>query len=276
MAELLAEIYKRDVNVLKVVVCGACGRMGKEVIAKVCQLKEMKLIGAIEAPDHPFIGKNIGDVKISSDLESIVQSNCVIIEFTTPLATMEHLKIAEKKKMLMVIGTTGFNEEEYGRIKETSCNIPILISPNMSIGINVLFKVVEEVSQVLGKNFDKEIVEVHHHNKKDAPSGTAKRIAQIIAQTEGKDLSRVGVYGRKGIGKGRSKEEIGIHAIRGGSIVGEHTVVFAGEGERLEITHRAESRQIFAQGAILGAKFISKQKKGLYDLQDALGIKTTI
>jgi 4-hydroxy-tetrahydrodipicolinate reductase len=261
---------------LKVVVCGACGRMGKEIIVRVCQLKEMKLIGAIEAPDHPFVGENIGGVKIKSDLEKAIQLGCVIIEFTTPSATIQHLKIAGKKKIPMVIGTTGFNEKEYAWIKETSRNIPILISPNMSIGINVLFKVVEEVSQVLGKNFDKEIVEVHHRNKKDAPSGTAKRIAQIIAQAEGKDLSRVGVYGRKGIGKGRNKGEIGIHAVRGGSVVGEHTVVFAGEGERLEITHRAESRQIFAEGAILGAKFISKQKKGLYNLQDALGIKTTI
>jgi len=261
---------------LKVIVCGACGRMGKEVIAKICQSKEMKLMGAIEAPDHPLIGEDIEGVKISSDLGKAIRPDCVIIEFTTPSATMEHLEIARKKKMPMVIGTTGFTEKEYAWIKEVSRNIPILISPNMSIGINILFKVVEEISRVLGKDFDKEIVEVHHRNKKDAPSGTAKRIAQIIARAEGKDLSRVGVYERKGLGKGRSEEEIGIHAVRGGSVVGDHTVLFAGKGERLEVTHRAESRQIFAQGAVLGAKFISKQKKGLYDLQDALGIKENI
>jgi len=261
---------------IKVIVCGACGRMGREVIAKVRQTKEMELIGAIEAPAHPLIGKDIEGVEIREGLEEVVQPGAVIIEFTTPSATLAHLETAKRKKIPMVIGTTGFKEGEYARIKEASRNIPILISPNMSIGINLLFKVVEKITKAIGKDFDKEIVEVHHRNKKDAPSGTARRIAQIIAKAEGEDLSRVGVYGRKGLGKGRSKKEIGIHAIRGGSVVGEHTVLFAGEGERLEITHRAESRQIFAQGAILGAKFISKQKKGLYDLQDALGIKTNV
>jgi len=142
----------------------------------------------------------------------------------------------------------------------------------MSIGINVLFKVVEQVARVLGEGFDKEIIEAHHRNKKDAPSGTAKRLAEIIAAVGGEDLSTVGVYGRKGVTT-RGRKEIGIHAVRGGSIVGEHTVLFAGNGERLEIIHRAESRQIFAQGAILAAKFIAKREKGLFDLQDALGIK---
>ncbi|RLE08797.1 4-hydroxy-tetrahydrodipicolinate reductase [Candidatus Aerophobetes bacterium] len=258
---------------IKVIVCGACGRMGREVILKVDQAKEMSLIGAVEAPDHPSIGKIIKGVRVTSDLERIAQVGAVVIEFTTPQATIEHLEVAKRKKMSMVIGTTGFNEDEYNKIREASHIIPILISPNMSIGINVLFRVVEEVSRALGKEFDKEIIEAHHRNKKDAPSGTAKKIAEIIAKAAGENLSQVGVYGRKGLTGKRSEKEIGIHAVRGGSIVGDHTVLFAGEGERLEIIHRAESRQIFAQGAIMAAKFISKQQKGLFDLQDALGLR---
>jgi len=233
----------------------------------------MTLLGAVEAPHHPSIGEVVGGVRIISDLEKVAQVGAVVIEFTTPQATIEHLKIAIRKKMCMVIGTTGFKEDEYDEIRKASQVIPILISPNMSIAINVLFKVVEQITQALGVDFDKEVIEAHHRNKRDAPSGTAKRIAEIIARAEGENLSRVGVYGRKGVIGGRSREEIGIHAVRGGSIVGDHTVLFAGEGERLEIIHRAESRQIFARGAILSAKFISKQKKGLFNLQDALGLR---
>jgi len=260
---------------LKVIVCGALGRMGKEVVCKINQRKDMKLIGAIEAPEYPFLGKEIKkEIKVSSDLEKVIEKDSIIIEFTTPSATLEHLKIAEKKKIPLVIGTTGFKENEQKRIKKASNVIPIILSPNMSIGINLLYNIIRQVTRILGEDFDKEVIEIHHRNKKDAPSGTAQRIAQIIAEADGRRLSQVGVYGRKGIKKEtRSKEEIGIHAIRGGSVVGEHIIIFAGEEERLEITHRAESRGIFAQGAILAAKFLVQKKKGLYDLQDVLGLK---
>jgi len=260
---------------LKVIVCGALGRMGKEVIYKISQRKDIELIGAIEAPQHPSLGKETEKgIKVSPRLESAVEKESIIIEFTTPSATLEHLRIAEKKRIPMVIGTTGFKKKEYERIKRASNTIPIIISPNMSIGINLLYSIVKQITKILGENFDKEIIETHHRNKKDAPSGTAQRIAQIIAEVEGRGLSEVGVYGRKGIKKEiRSKGEIGIHAIRGGSVVGEHTVLFAGEEERLEITHIAESRGIFARGAILAAKFLVKKEKGLYDLQDVLGLK---
>jgi len=254
---------------MEIIICGASGRMGKEVIS-LCKKKGIKLAGAIESPEHPCLGKEIEKgVKISSNLERVIKKDSVIIEFTTPSAVLKHLKIAKKKKIPMVIGTTGFKEKEYGQIKEASKDIPILLSPNMSIGINILFKLIKEITRISGEEFDIEIIEMHHRGKKDAPSGTAREIAEIIAKTKGKDLSQIGVYGREGL-KERTKEEIGIHAVRGGSIVGEHTVIFAGEGERLEITHRAESRQIFAQGAIRGAEFIIRQKKGLYTLQDAL------
>lgn len=260
---------------LKVIVCGALGRMGKEVIYKISQRKDVELIGAIESPQHPLLGKETEKgIKVSSQLENVVEKDSIIIEFTTPSATLEHLRITEKKRVPMVIGTTGFKEKEYERIKRTSNTIPIIISPNMSVGINLLYNIVKQITKILGENFDKEIIERHHRNKKDAPSGTAQKIAQIIAEVEGRDLSQVGVYGRQGMKKEiRSRKEIGIHAIRGGSIVGEHTVLFAGEEERLEITHIAESRGIFARGAILAAKFLVRKKKGLYDLQDVLGLK---
>jgi len=258
----------------KVIVCGARGRMGQQIISEVLLDPTMELIGAIESFHHPELGKRVTEgVIVSSDLEEVVQEKAVIIEFTTSVATIEHLKVAKRKKIPMVIGTTGFQVVEFNQIREASSSIPILLSPNMSIGINLLFKLVQIAAKTLGKEFDKEVIEAHHRKKKDAPSGTAKRIAQILAQTEGEKLDQVEVFGRQGITGERRKEEIGIHAVRGGSIVGDHTVLFAGEGERLEITHRAESRKIFARGAILSAKFIAQKKAGLYDLQDVLGIK---
>lgn len=259
---------------IKTIVCGARGRMGQQVILEIQQDPTMELIGAIESLHHPGLGKKVTEeVVVSANLEEVAPEGAVIIEFTTPVATLDHLKIAKRKKISMVIGTTGFQEVELNLIREASRSIPILLSPNMSIGINLLFKLVQISAKTLGKEFDKEVVEVHHRRKKDAPSGTAKRIAQILAQVEEQRLDQVGVFGREGTIGERRKEEIGIHAVRGGSVVGDHTVIFAGEGERLEIAHRAESRKIFARGAVLATKFIAQKKIGLYDLQDVLGIK---
>ena len=251
--------------------------MGRELISVIDETKDIQLTGAIEARDNPNLGKNIGKIEISSNLEEFIQKDAVVVEFTTPSATLQHLEIARKESVPMVIGTTGFKDEEYSIIEEVSREIPILLSPNMSVGINLMYNLVRKTSEILqGKNFDQEIIELHHRQKKDAPSGTAKKIAEIIAQQAGKDLSESGVYGRRGTVGERREEEIGIHSVRGGTIVGEHTVIFAGNGERLEITHRTESRRIFALGAILAARFITQKEKGLYDLQDALGIKKTV
>ena len=259
---------------LNIIICGALGRMGKEIILKVRQTKGMKLIGAIEARHHPSLGKEIEKrIKVIPDLEKAVRPDAVIIDFTTPQATLEHLEVAKSQKVPMVIGTTGFKDPQYKRIKEVSRSIPLVLSPNMSVGINLFYKIVEETASVLGEDFDAEIIEIHHRNKKDAPSGTAKKIAQIIARTKETDLAKIGVYGRKGVREIRGRDEIGIHAVRGGSVIGDHMVLFAGAGERLEIIHRAESRAIFARGAILAAKFIVGKEKGLYDLQDVLGLK---
>ncbi len=259
---------------LNIIVCGARGRMGKEITFKVHRAKGMKLIGAIEARNHASLGKEIEKgIKVIPDLEEAIRPDTVIIDFTTPQATLEHLEVAKSKRVPMVIGTTGFKGEQYGKIKEASHSIPLVLSPNMSVGINLFYKIVEETASVLGEDFDAEIIEIHHRNKADAPSGTARKIAQIIARMKDTDLAKVGVYGRKGIKEIRRPDEIGIHAVRGGNIVGDHMVLFAGPGERLEIIHRAESRGIFARGAILAAKFIIDKEKGLYDLQDVLGLK---
>lgn len=251
--------------------------MGRELIRVIDETKDIQLIGVIEARDNPSLGKNIGKIEISSNLEEFIQNDAVVVEFTIPSATLEHLEIARKKSIPMVIGTTGFKDEEYSVIEEASQEVPILFSPNMSVGINLMYNLVRQASRVLqGKSFDQEIIELHHRQKKDAPSGTTKKIAEIIATATGKDLSESGVYGRRGTVGERRQEEIGIHSVRGGTVVGEHTAIFAGNGERLEITHRAESRRIFALGAILAARFITQKEKGLYDLQDALGIRETV
>ncbi|MFQ6067409.1 MAG: 4-hydroxy-tetrahydrodipicolinate reductase [bacterium] len=258
---------------LNIIVCGALGRMGKEITLKVSQTKGMKLIGAIEAPHHPSLGKEIEKgIRVIPDLEKAIGPDAVIIDFTTPQATLEHLAVAKSRKVPMVIGTTGFKDNQYEKIKEASRSIPLVLSPNMSVGINLFYKMIEEAASVLGEDFDAEIIETHHRKKADAPSGTAKKIAQIIARTKNTDLAKTGVYGRKGA-RIRSPDEIGIHAVRGGSVIGDHMVLFAGPGERLEIIHRAESRGIFAQGAILAAKFIVGKDAGLYDLQDVLGLR---
>lgn len=261
-------------NKIKLVVCGARGRMGREVLSLVNEEKEKwELVGIVESPTHPEIGMEIyKGLRLTCHLEEVAQKGAVIIEFTTPRASLEHLDIACKRGVPCVIGTTGFRESEIERIRQISEKIPVLLSPNMSIGINLLFFIVRQIAEIL-KDFDREIVEAHHHLKQDAPSGTARRIAEILAEVEGKKLSDVAVYGRKGITSSRKKEEIGIHSVRAGSIVGDHTVIFAGDGERIEIIHRAESRRIFARGALVAAQFIVNQKPGLYDLQDALGIQ---
>ena len=250
--------------------------MGRELISIIDELEDIQLVGVIEAPNHPCMARKTGKIEVSFNLEESIQEGAVVVEFTTASATLEHLGIAKRKGTPMVIGTTGFKDEEYGIIEEASQEIPILLSPNMSVGINLMYNLVKQASQILqGKKFDHEIIELHHRLKKDAPSGTAKKIAEIIAEATGKDLSENLVYGRQGITGERTEQEIGIHSVRGGTAVGEHTVVFAGNGERLEITHRADSRRIYALGAVLAAQFITGKEKGLYGLQDALKVKET-
>ncbi|MCK4325924.1 4-hydroxy-tetrahydrodipicolinate reductase [bacterium] len=263
---------------IRVIVTGACGRMGKRISSLVMAEKDMELVGAVERKGHPSLGKDIGEllglgkkgVILQEDLKKVVNNGQVIIDFTAPGATLTHLRPAAEHKKAMVIGTTGFSEEELKGVKDLAKNIPCLISPNMSLGVNLLFKVARDMARALGDGYDIEIVEAHHRRKQDAPSGTAKKLAEILSEARGKSLEKVAVYGRKGMTGERPKEAIGIHAVRGGDIVGDHTVIFAGEGERVELIHRAHSRDTFARGAIQAARFVTTAKEGLYSMQDVL------
>jgi 4-hydroxy-tetrahydrodipicolinate reductase len=261
---------------IKVIVAGAGGKMGQLIINLALNDKSIELVGALEAKGHPMIDKDIVidnfKLKVTDDLTGIINKADVVIDFTNPAATLGHLEIIARAKKRAIIGATGLNDKEVASLRQITKDIACVFSPNMSIGVNLLFKLAEETARVLG-NYDVEIVEAHHNLKKDAPSGTAAMIARIIAKTMGRDLEKDGVYGRQGIIGARKKNEIGIHSVRAGDIVGDHTVIFAGTGERLELVHRAHSRETFAQGALTAAKWIIDQPKGLYDMQDVLGLR---
>jgi 4-hydroxy-tetrahydrodipicolinate reductase len=210
---------------------------------------------------------------VSGSLAECLPTGEVLLEFTNPVASMTHFREVANAGKAMVIGTTGFSAEQLAEIRELAPRVRVVLAPNMSVGVNLMFKVVEDVARVLKDGYDVEIVEAHHRLKKDAPSGTALKLAQVMAQALGRDLEEVGVYARKGLIGERSKEEIGIQTVRAGDIVGEHTVIFGGIGERLEIIHRAHSRDNFARGAVRAALWVVQQPLGLYDMQDVLGLK---
>ncbi|MFH1457086.1 MAG: 4-hydroxy-tetrahydrodipicolinate reductase [Patescibacteria group bacterium] len=263
---------------IKVIVSGICGRMGGMITKLVCEQADMELVGAIERQGHEAIGADAGekagfgkiDISVSEQLDKIIGSGEVVIEFTNPEATIAHLEIAASNHKAIIIGTTGLNENQVARIKELSVAIPIVFAPNMSIGVNLLFKLVGEVAKVLGDDYEVEIIEAHHHHKKDAPSGTALKLGKVIADNLNRDFNQVVVYGRQGQTGERKKDEIGIFAVRMGDVVGEHTVIFGSEGERIEITHRAHSRLTFVSGAVKAARFVAKASPGLYDMQDVI------
>jgi 4-hydroxy-tetrahydrodipicolinate reductase len=265
---------------IRAIVVGAGGRMGGRVIQAIRESSTMKLSGAVERPDHPSLGKDIGELhglgKIGVTLGAELKKGegDVIINFSSPAASMESLEFACQADLAIVIGTTGLSPEQLGRMKSLSQNTRCVFSPNLSVGMNVMFRVVQEVAQALGPEYDVEILEAHHHLKKDSPSGTAVKLGELVAKALGRDFSRVGVYGRKGLVGERTKEEIGMQVIRAGDLVGEHTVLFGGIGERLEIIHRAHSRDNFARGAVRAALWVVNQPKGLYDMQDVLGLRT--
>ena len=261
---------------------GAAGKMGAMIIRLIKADKSLELVGALEDASSPAIGKDIGEVigvgalgvKTTADLDSIIEKADVIIDFSVIAATLKTLDTAVQNKKAMVIGTTGFNDAQKKLIAEAAKKIPVVFTPNFSIGVNLLFKLVKEATKVLkDKDFDIEIVEAHHRFKKDAPSGTALKLAQIAAEEKGLDLKKHIVTGRDGAVGERSKDTIGVFAMRGGDIVGEHTVFYTTLGERIELTHKAHSRENFAKGSLVAAKFAAKTKAGLYDMQDVLQIK---
>jgi 4-hydroxy-tetrahydrodipicolinate reductase len=255
--------------------------MGSRIIALSRESKELELVGAIESKTNSKLGMDAGmvagvgemKVKIIDDLEKVITNTDVVVNFTTPEATLEHLEIVKNNKKSIVIGTTGFNNEQIATIQKIAKEIPIVLSPNMSVGVNLLFKILKDIARVLGDDYDIEIIEAHHRMKKDAPSGTAIKMAKVIAESLGRNFDEIAVYARKGIIGERTKKEIGIQTVRAGDIVGEHTVLFGGLGERIEITHKASSRDTFARGALKAAIWLHGKTPGLYDMGDVLGIK---
>ncbi|MBM4276345.1 MAG: 4-hydroxy-tetrahydrodipicolinate reductase [Deltaproteobacteria bacterium] len=264
---------------LKAIVVGAAGKMGNRIIHIIRETPSIELAQAIERADHPSLGMDIGEViglgKLGISLEGGFKkgNGDVIINFSSPAASLESLEFAKENGLAIVIGTTGFNPEQMEKIKGLSKSTRCVVAPNMSVGVNLMFRVVQDIAKVLGPEYDIEILEAHHRLKKDSPSGTAVKLGELIAKAMDRDFGQVGVYGRKGMIGERTREEIGMQVIRAGDIVGEHTVLFGGVGERLEIIHRAHSRDNFARGAIRAALWIVNQPNGLYDMQDVLGLK---
>jgi len=266
---------------IKIAVAGASGRMGGRIATLSKDYKDLKLTGAFERKGHKDIGRDVGTVigigdtgvPLADDLRSIIEGIDVVISFTTVEASLEHLKIAASKGKAIVIGTTGFSKDDLKTVAKLTRKIPCVMASNMSMGVNLLLKVLQDVAKVLGDAYDVEIIEAHHRMKKDAPSGTAIKMAQVIAAALNRKFDDVAVYARKGIIGERTTKEIGIQTVRAGDIVGEHTIIFGGLGERIEIVHKASSRDTFARGALRAAMWVHKKPAGLYDMQDVLGLK---
>jgi len=267
--------------VIKAVVAGAAGRMGKRLVALLHENPDFEVVGAFERPAHPQVGQDAGTVAGVGSLGvpildtpgKALKGGQVLLDFTAPAATLQNLEAASGSGVAMVIGTTGIGEADLSRIPEFCRTIPCVRSPSMSIGVNVVFGTLAQMAASLGDAYDVEIIEAHHHFKKDAPSGTAERMAEVIAHALGRDLKKVGVYGRHGMVGERGGKEIGVHAIRAGDIVGEHTVLFGGIGERIEVTVRSQSRDSYVQGALRAAAWVVGKPPGLYDMRDVLGLK---
>lgn len=266
---------------VKIVVAGAAGRMGGRISALSQEYPGLHLVGAFERKGHKDIGKDIGSlvglgdmgIRLLDSPKTIIDTADVIISFTTVESSLEHLRLASSRGKAIVIGTTGFSKENVQEVIGLTRNIPCVMASNMSTGVNLLLKVLQDIARVLGESYDIEIIEAHHRMKKDAPSGTALKMAQVIADALDRNLDQVAVYSRKGIIGERTAGEIGIQTIRAGDIVGEHTVIFGGLGERIEVTHKASSRDTFARGALRAALWVSGKVGGLYDMQDVLGLK---
>jgi len=266
---------------IRVVVCGAMGRMGKAVLAVLRERAHgCVLAGAVEAARHPALGRDAfeaaglgrADVPVSDDFARAIAEADVAVDFTHAASSVDHARAAAAAGKAIVIGSTGFTAEQTGAVRAAAGSVPCVLSPNMSVGVNLMFKTAADVAKVLGDEYDVEIVEVHHRFKKDSPSGTAVKLADAVAGALGRTMEDAGVYGRQGMVGERSRKEIGVFAVRAGDVVGEHTIVFGGMGERLEITHRAHSRDTFARGAVRAAAWVAGKPPGLYDMKAVLGL----
>jgi 4-hydroxy-tetrahydrodipicolinate reductase len=265
---------------LGVAVAGATGRMGRTLIEAVLASADVRLKAALERKGHAQIGANVGqlvgvrsDVTITDDVEKGLAGCDLIIDFTRPEGTLTHVAACRKLGVRMVIGTTGFSEQQKSLINEAARDIAIAMAPNFSVGVNVAFKLLEVAAGALRQGYDVEIIEAHHRYKVDAPSGTALRMGEVVAHALGRELAQCAVFGREGITGERKDETIGFATVRGGDLVGDHTVMFIGAGERLEVSHRASSRANYAQGALRAALFLTSQRTGLFDMHDVLGFR---
>ena len=265
---------------MKIAIAGATGRMGKMLIEAVLNTPDAQLVGALEHTGSTQVGEDAGaflgkktGVTITTDIAAALSGAEYLIDFTRPEGTMAHLAIAQKTGSKMIIGTTGLNAEQLDSLKIASKNLAIVFAPNMSVGVNVTFKLLEVAAKMLSEGYDIEVIEAHHRHKVDAPSGTALRMGEVIAEALGEKLDEVAVFAREGHTGERKQGSIGFATIRGGDIVGDHTVLFAGEGERIEISHKSSSRQSYAQGSLRAARFLQKQATGLFDMQDVLGLR---
>ncbi|WP_017926780.1 4-hydroxy-tetrahydrodipicolinate reductase [Thioalkalivibrio sp. HL-Eb18] len=261
---------------IRVAVAGAAGRMGQNLVQAVEDHPEGTLGAASERPGSERLGTPVGSVapvQLVEDLASVADDFDVLIDFTSPAATMQHLELCRAHGKALVIGTTGLDAAQEQRLREAAGAMRIVYAPNMSVGVNLTFKLVELAARALGDSVDVEILEAHHRHKVDAPSGTALKLGRVVAEVLGRDLEHDAVYGREGQTGARDRRTIGFATVRAGDIVGEHTALFAGEGERIEITHKASSRGIFAAGAVRAAVWLAGADHGLYDMQDVLGLR---
>ncbi len=265
---------------VKVAILGCSGRMGRNLIQAAIEHESLELVGGSVRESSSFVNFDLGELagigkfglSTSTTMDALLAAD-VLIDFTSIESTFENIKWCQKNNKALVIGTTGFNDEQVKIIEQAGNNIPVILAPNTSVGVNLLFKLLEITAKAIGDHTDIEIFEAHHRFKKDAPSGTAVKMGQVIADTLGRDLNKCAVYGREGIMEERDKDTIGFATVRAGDIVGEHTAFFADLGERIEITHKASSRMTFALGAMRAATWLSVAPNGYYDMQDVLGLK---
>jgi 4-hydroxy-tetrahydrodipicolinate reductase len=263
---------------MKVAIAGSSGRMGRMLVEAALSAADVTIAAALERPGCPdigqdcalFLGRESG-IRITDRIEAIKGAD-VLIDFTRPEGTLRHLQMCVEHGVHAVIGTTGFDEAGRQAVEQAARRIPVILSPNMSVGVNVTFRLAELAARMVSSDFDVEIIEAHHRNKVDAPSGTALRLGELVAQAQGRTLQQAAVHARHGVTGPRPEGSIGFSVIRGGDIVGDHTVLFAGNGERIEITHRSSSRMTYALGALRAARFLSGRASGLYDMRDVLGL----
>jgi 4-hydroxy-tetrahydrodipicolinate reductase len=271
---------RRGASTVDIVVAGAAGRMGNRIVACLAGQSDLRLVAALEAPGHTAIGRDAGElagigkagVSVGADAAAEISRDRVLIEFSVPEASLTHLRLVSQSGARAVIGTTGFTAAQRAEIGELAKRAAIVLSPNMSVATNVAFKLLATMAKALGDEYDIEITEIHHRFKKDAPSGTALRMAEVVAEALGRDLDQVAVYGRQGLPGERTRPEIGILSLRSGDVVGEHTVSFGTLGERLELVHRAHNRDTYARGALRAARFVAARAPGLYSMADVLGL----